>query len=80
MTETIPRSKIRLWNGDPSDVWTAEPNDRRSLKCRAPLPVGLKGVACPTCGSHELTGAVVTDTADELDANILCCCCGHWWD
>jgi transcription elongation factor Elf1 len=80
MIETTALSRVRIWTGNPSDAWTTEPNDRRPLKSRAPLPVGFKESACPNCGSHELTGAIVTDTADEMDANILCCCCGHWWD
>lgn len=72
--------KLRIWTGDPSGIWTDDPNDTRTLRGHAPLPIGLKGQKCPKCGSHELTGAIITETADEYDPNILCCNCGYWWD
>ena len=35
---------------------------------------------CPKCGSKNLTGAIITETADEQDPNILCLDCGYWRD
>ena len=43
------------------------------------LPLGWRKAKCPKCGSHELTGAIITPTADDFDPNILCERC-HWFD
>jgi hypothetical protein len=72
--------KNQAWSGNPHEIWTNDPKDKRYLHNRTQLPAGLSGGACPKCGSHELTGAVVTETADEMDPDLLCCICGYWWD
>lgn len=68
-----------LWTGSPSEIWTNDPKDKRALRARVPLPIGLGERHCPNCGSYQLTGAIVTDTADELDPDVLCSNCGYWW-
>lgn len=45
-----------------------------------PLPIGCKDEKCLNCGSNNLTGAIITETADEQDPNILCLDCGYWRD
>jgi len=51
---------------------------RRQLRRVVPLPAGLKGSTCWNCASYRLTGALITETADDLDPNILCLACHHW--
>lgn len=41
------------------------------------LPEGYKKRSCPKCGSPNLSGALITETADERDPNIICTQCGH---
>ena len=41
-----------------------------------PLPIGYKYTACPKCGGTHLTGALLTEFADEQDPDILCKDCG----
>ena len=43
------------------------------------LPVGWRNAKCPNCGSSDLAGALITETADHLDPNILCLTC-DWFD
>ncbi|WP_148705204.1 hypothetical protein [Methanosarcina siciliae] len=43
---------------------------RRTCK----LPVGYRGATCDICGSKNLTGAIITQTADEADPDILFDC------
>ncbi|MGH9822387.1 MAG: hypothetical protein ACREDR_03935, partial [Blastocatellia bacterium] len=43
------------------------------------LPTGWREARCPSCGSRELAGAIITPTADDLDPNILCQNC-QWFD
>lgn len=61
-------------------IWTDDPNDNRTLHGVVSLPLGLEGSSCPKCGSQNLIGAIITETADEFDPNILCCKCGYWRD
>ena len=75
-----PGDKNLSWSGNPHEIWTNDRNDKRYLHNRTQLPAGLSGVLCPECGSQQLTGAVVTETADEMDPDLLCCMCGYWWD
>ena len=51
-----------------------------NVRGTCPLPVGCKNEKCPKCGSSNLTGAIITETADEQDPNILCLDCGYWRD
>jgi DNA-directed RNA polymerase subunit RPC12/RpoP len=76
----MPSKKLRRWTGDPSDIWRDNPNDKRTLRGRTALPAGYQGHKCPKCGSDNLTGAIITESADERDPNILCTNCGYWWD
>jgi hypothetical protein len=46
----------------------------------APLPVGWRDRPCPKCGGHSLSGALITESADDFDPNLICLRCGHWWD
>jgi len=41
-----------------------------------PLPIGYKLAVCPICGGIHLTGALITENADEQDPDIVCkeCC------
>lgn len=61
-------------------VWTDDPGDGRSLQGCVALPAGLRDRTCPKCDSCELVGAIITETADISDPNILCKECGYWWD
>jgi len=61
-------------------IWTDEENDTRLVKRFVNLPQGLKGSKCSKCGSSNLTGAIITETADEYDPNIVCLDCGYWRD
>ena len=62
-------------------LWTDNKNTTGVfLRGLAPLPVGVKSSACPKCGSNNMTGALITETADESDPNILCIECGYWRD
>jgi len=79
MVETITSNRFLLWTGNPFEIWTDNPRDKRFLRSRVPLPIGLKESQCPNCGSYRLIGAIVTDTADELDPDVLCSKCGYWW-
>ncbi|HEY8364873.1 MAG TPA: hypothetical protein VIK84_04805 [Haloplasmataceae bacterium] len=56
------------------------PDIKITIKRLCELPIGLKDSLCPKCGSKELTGAIITETADEFDPNILCKNCGYWRD
>jgi hypothetical protein len=62
------------------NVWNDNPQDKRSLRGKAPLPIGLQGKNCPQCQSSKLMGAIITETADNADCNIVCLSCGYWWD
>ncbi len=61
-------------------IWTDNPNDNREQCGFAPLPAGLRGSKCPKCGSLNLIGAIISETAVESDPNILCKDCGYWRD
>ena len=61
-------------------LWTDYESDYDTVRAVCPLPAGIKGSKCPKCGSKELTGALITPTADEQDPNILCKDCGYWRD
>jgi hypothetical protein len=55
--------------------------DLRPSRALVPLPKGLIGSSCTNCRSRgSLTGALITDTADERDPNLLCLDCGYWRD
>ena len=41
-----------------------------------PLPIGYKLAVCPICGGIHLTGALITENADEQDPDIVCKECG----
>lgn len=61
-------------------VWTDNRLDGRSLQGCVSLPKGFRDRTCPKCGGCKLVGAIITETADSLDPNILCEECGYWWD
>jgi len=61
-------------------LWSHNPKDNRQLHGFVPLPIGLQGTRCPKCESENLIGAIITETADEADPNILCKNCSYWWD
>ncbi len=48
----------------------------------AELPLGYRGGThkCPKCGSRNLSGVIITGTADAADPNIICLDCYYWWD
>ncbi len=48
----------------------------------ADLPRGYQGGAsrCQRCKSKNISGALITPTADYADPNIICLDCGSWWD
>lgn len=50
-------------------------NEKKWYRC-VPLPIGYKYTACPKCGGTHLTGALLTENADEQDPDILCKDCG----
>ncbi|HEY8364871.1 MAG TPA: hypothetical protein VIK84_04795 [Haloplasmataceae bacterium] len=54
--------------------------NKRLYKRLCDLPSGLKNACCPKCNSKNLTGAIITEFADEFDPNILCRDCGYWRD
>ena len=62
------------------NIWTDNKEDKRTLKGLCSLPVGYKDAQCPKCKSKKITGALITETADEQDPNILCLECGYWFD
>ena len=61
-------------------LWTDYESEYNTVRLICPLPIGIKGTKCPKCGSKELTGALITPTANEQDPNILCKDCGYWRD
>jgi uncharacterized protein (DUF983 family) len=65
----------------PGDVkaWTDDQSDKRQPRGFEPLPPGLMGTRCPRCGSGKLSGAIITETADEADPNVICLECGYWY-
>lgn len=54
-------------------------NKNIAFRC-VPLPIGYQYTACPKCRSLNLTGALLTKDADELDPNVLCKNCGYCLD
>ena len=60
-------------------AWTDDKSDKRQPRGYEPLPKGLVGKKCPKCGSPNLTGAIISETADEADPNVLCMDCGYWY-
>jgi len=44
----------------------------------ASLPVGWRERPCPKCGSVCLVGALISDSADMFDPNVLCTLCGYF--
>ena len=77
---TVSRSRPKI----ASQIWTdPRPDgmaDHRRCRDYTELPVGAIGSSCLRCGSHELIGALITDTADTSDPNLLCLACGYWRD
>ncbi len=61
-------------------IWTDDTTDKREFRGYAPLPKGMKDVRCPKCSSNNLSGVLISETADEADPNILCKNCGYWWN
>lgn len=61
-------------------VWTDDPADKRQPRARVAPPRGYSNATCSECGSTKLQGALITDTADALDPNLICAACGHWRD
>lgn len=71
--------------GDDSfPIWTDPRSDgsvdNRPSRGSAPVPLGLSGSVCGHCGSSSLIGALITETADERDPNLLCLNCHYWRD
>lgn len=64
------------------DLWTDGGKSDINFHVRGlvALPIGLKECKCPKCGGTNLKGALITETADEQDPNILCMDCGYWRD
>jgi hypothetical protein len=50
---------------------------KRESRGLAPLPVGWRARSCPECGSIELVGALISDSADRFDPDIICMVCGY---
>lgn len=61
-------------------LWTDDKDKKYTLRGTVPVPVGLKNCRCPKCNSMNISGALITETADEQDPNIICLDCGYWWD
>jgi DNA-directed RNA polymerase subunit RPC12/RpoP len=61
-------------------IWIDYNIDYTIVLSLCPLPFGIKSSVCPKCGSKEMSGALITPTADEQDPNILCKDCGYWRD
>jgi len=61
-------------------IWTDLENDDRVVKRYVDLPKGMKEAKCIKCGGSNLIGAIITETADEQDPNIVCLDCGFWRD
>ena len=62
------------------DIWTDNEKDKRTLRGLCSLPIGYRKAKCSKCKSEKLSGALITETADEQDPNILCLDCGYWFD
>lgn len=41
-----------------------------------PLPMGYMVSGCPYCGCEHLSGALVSEYADEQDPDVVCVKCG----
>jgi hypothetical protein len=52
-------------------------NAVRKSRGLAPLPVGWRERSCPRCKSIELVGALITDSADRFDPDVVCMRCGY---
>lgn len=61
-------------------LWTDYESNHGNVRAVCSLPIGVRGAKCPKCGSKNLTGALITPTANEQDPNILCKDCGYWRD
>lgn len=62
-------------------MWTdVEGHENAVIRGFAPLPAGLVNTKCPKCGSTNLKGVLITETADAEDPNIICTDCGYWRD
>lgn len=63
------------------ELWTeCNYNGVQKVREFVEIPIGLRDSICPKCHSRNLCGAVITETADSQDPNILCLDCGYWWD
>ena len=65
-----------IWT-DPKADGSADP---RTCRAFVPLPIGVARSACLRCGSSSVVGALITETADECDPNMLCLNCNYWRD
>lgn len=61
------------------EAWSDDRSDTRQPRGYVPLPRGVIGTKCPKCGSENLSGAIITETANETDPNIICLDCGYWY-
>ena len=72
-----------MGNPIPDRIWNEkDPLEGGVKNGLAGLPRGYQGgaVRCVKCGSNNISGALITPTADQADPNILCLNCGYWWD
>ena len=46
---------------------------------RTSLPVGWRDRPCPRCLSKELVGALISESADSMDPDVLCIQCGNYF-
>lgn len=45
----------------------------------ASLPIGWCDRACPKCCYKKLVGALISESADNLDPDVLCTHCGYYF-
>lgn len=58
------------------DIENEEVKKKIFSKGLYPIPIGCENEVCPKCGRQHLVGAIITETADEQDPNLLCLDCG----
>lgn len=58
-------------------IWMDFSDEKQKVRAIVPLPFGLRDEVCPHCG-RKISGALITESSDPVDPNVMCEHCPRW--